>query len=224
MANEILQMELSPEDETLLRESLSTWKEEVYATLMEEVEETQKIEELEEANREYQSELKEEFSKKMIDTLDEMRSEIRAEVLGEMIETNPELQLLEKVKELVAPTLNEEYLGNLYIEEIKTLREENENLRREVEIEEGAEALAELIAPYPEKTQNILLALIKEGNEEEDEEDDEEDDEDDEEDDEEEETDESVDDDNTYIKKGETDEEDSTKKINSLLSDMKELV
>jgi hypothetical protein len=34
MANEILHMELSTEDEALLRESLSTWKEEVYATLL----------------------------------------------------------------------------------------------------------------------------------------------------------------------------------------------
>ena len=169
MANEILSMELTPEDEALLRESLSTWKEEVYATLMEEVEEikAQKIEELEEANREYQMEVKEEYAQKMIEALDEMRSEIRAEVLTEMVDSNPDLKILEKVKELIAPTLNEDYFGNVYADEIQTLREENEALLRQVELEEGATALAELIAPYSEKTQNLLLALIKEGNEEE---------------------------------------------------------
>ena len=169
MAKEILNMELSEEDEVLLRESLSTWKEEVYATLMEEVDElkSQKIEELEEANREYQSEVKEEFAQKMVDALDEMRSEIRAEVLSEMVESNPELQILERIKELVAPTLNEDYFGNIYAEEIQTLREENETLQEAMQLEEGAETLANLIAPYSEKTQNIILAMIKEGNAEE---------------------------------------------------------
>jgi exonuclease VII large subunit len=169
MAKEILNMELSEEDEALLRESLSTWKEEVYATLMEEVDElkSQKIEELEEANREYQAEVKEEFAQKMVDALDEMRSEIRAEVLSEMIESNPELQILERIKEIVAPTLNEDYFGNIYAEEIQTLREENEALQEAMQLEEGAETLANLIAPYSEKTQNIILAMIKEGNSEE---------------------------------------------------------
>jgi len=156
-------------DEVLLRESLSTWKEEVYATLMEEVDElkSQKIEELEEANREYQSEVKEEFAQKMVDALDEMRSEIRAEVLSEMVESNPELQVLERIKELVAPTLNEDYFGNVYAEEIQTLREENEALNEAMLLEEGAETLANLIAPYSERTQNIILAMVKEGNAEE---------------------------------------------------------
>lgn len=169
MANEILNMELSPEDEALLRESLTTWKESVYAGLLEEVEElkAQKIEELEDANREYQAELKEEFANKMVTALDEMRTELRSEVLSEMVSSNPELQILEKVKELIAPTLNEEYYGNVFAEEIQALREENDNLKREVELEEGATALAELIAPYSEKTQNIILAMIKEGNAEE---------------------------------------------------------
>jgi len=169
MANEILHMELSTEDETLLRESLSTWKEEVYATLLEEVEELKstKIEELEEANREYQEEVKEEFAQKMVDALSEMRTEIRSEVLVEMVNSNPELQILEKVKELIAPTLNEEYFGNIYAEEIQTLKEQNDELVSALELEEGAETLANLIAPYSEKTQNIILAMVKEGNSEE---------------------------------------------------------
>jgi hypothetical protein len=166
MANKILNMELSEDDASLLRESLVAWKEEVYAQLLEDVSElkTQKIEELEEANRQYQSELKEDYSNKMIEALNEMREDLRAEVLSETIAANPELQVLERIKELVAPTLNEDYIGNVYAEQIQTLREENEMLVREIELEEGAETLAELIAPYSSRTQNIILSLIKEGN------------------------------------------------------------
>ncbi len=169
MANEILNMELSEDDESLLRESLVTWKEGVYADLLEKVEEVKaaKIEELEEANAQYQSELKESFAHKMVMALDEMRSELRAEVISEMVASNPEIQILEKIKELIAPTLNEEYYGNVYAEELATLREENDSLKEELAIDEGASTLAELISPYSEKTQNIILALIKEGNAEE---------------------------------------------------------
>lgn len=259
MANEILNMELSPEDEALLRESLSTWKEGVYANLLEEVEElkAQKIEELEDANREYQAELKEEFANKMVVALDEMRTELRAEVLTEMVSSNPELQILEKVKELIAPTLNEEYYGNIFAEEIQSLREQNETLKRELELEEGAEALAELIAPYSEKTQNIILAMIKEGNTEEvteqfyelieslgeiteddevEDEDDEEDEEDydedgediddneeEEDEDDDEEVEESTDEDDSYINEGEEGSEDTSKKVNSVLSEIANL-
>jgi len=60
MGDKILNLELSQEDESLLRESLTTWKEGQYAELLEEVEELkrQTIEELEEANAEYKEELK----------------------------------------------------------------------------------------------------------------------------------------------------------------------
>lgn len=169
MANEILNMELSEDDENLLRESLVTWKEGVYADLLEKVEEVKsaKIEELEEANVQYQSELKESFAHKMVMALDEMRAELRAEVISEMVSSNPEIQILEKIKELIAPTLNEEYYGNVYAEELATLREENDSLKEDLALDEGAQTLAELIAPYSEKTQNIILALVKEGNAEE---------------------------------------------------------
>lgn len=169
MADTILERDLSPEEETLLRESLETFKEDVYSNLLEEVEilKEKKIEELEEANIEYREELKKEFANKLMTALKEMREEIKAEVLAEMVSSNPELQILESIKELVAPTLTEDFVGNVYAEQIQTLAEENEKLRREIELEEGAETLAELIAPYSEQTQNILLAVIKEGNAEE---------------------------------------------------------
>jgi len=161
----ILEMDLSTEQEELLREALESWKEEVYANILEEVEvlKEQKIEELEEANIEYREELKKEMADKLVVALKEMREEVRAEVVAEVLTTNPELQVLESIKELVAPTLTEDFVGNVYAEEIQALREQNEELKQEIELEEGARTLADLIAPYSEQTQNILLAVIKEG-------------------------------------------------------------
>lgn len=165
MAENILEMDLTPEGEQLLRETLESWKEEVYANLLEEVEvlKEQKIEELEEANIQYREELKAEFSDKLVKALKEMREEVKAEAVADVLASNPELQVFESIKELIAPTLNEDFVGNVYAEEIQALREENMEIKREMEIEEGARTLADLIAPYSEQTQNILLAVIKEG-------------------------------------------------------------
>ena len=164
-AKNILDMDLDEDSAALLRESLENWKEEVMSSLMEEVEEIKesKIEELESQAEEYKTQLKEEYADKMLDALKEMKEEMRAEILSEVYDENPELQILEKIKELVAPTLNEEFLGNVFSEELQTLREKVEELEREKELDEGAKKLAELVAPYSEKTQNIILSLIKEG-------------------------------------------------------------
>lgn len=165
MADKVLEMELSSEDENTLREHLTSWKEEAYSAMLEEVEEAKekKIEEIEEANVQYREELKEEFANKMITSLEEMRESIRNEVFTEMVENNPELHILEEIKKIIAPTLNEDYLDNAYNEEIQSIIEENNSLKERIKLEEGAKKLAELIEPYSEKTQNILLAMIKEG-------------------------------------------------------------
>ena len=96
----ILDMDLSPEDEKILRESLDNWKEEVYAELLEEVEavKQEKLDEINEAMEEYKETLKEEYADKMIEALNEMKEEIRAEVLSEMYDSNPELKILEQIK------------------------------------------------------------------------------------------------------------------------------
>lgn len=161
----ILDKELTIEEEKTLRESLENWKEETYASMLEEVEnlKEQKIEELEEATISYKEELKEEFANKMITALNEMRDEIKAEVLAEMVESNPEIQVLEKIKEVVAPLLGEDYYANTYAESITTLQRRIDELEGDQELEEGAKTLAGLIAPYSDKTQKLILALIKEG-------------------------------------------------------------
>ena len=161
----ILEMDLSPEDGKLLKEALESWKEEVYASLLEKVEEAKerKLEELEEASIEYKENLKKEYSNKMLKTLKEMEKEIRAKVVAEVVSENPEVQILEQIKELVAPTLNEDYAKNVYTEEIQTLREHVEILESRMELEEGARKLAELVSPYSRKTQNLIISLVNEG-------------------------------------------------------------
>lgn len=161
----ILDKDLTPEEEQVLRKSLETWKEETYASLMEEVNSAKeaKIEELEEANISYREELKEEYANKLITALHEMRDELKAEVMAEMVENNPELQILEKIKELVAPVISEDYYENTYAETIVSLKKQVEELEEERNLEEGARTLANLIAPYSDKTQKLILALIKEG-------------------------------------------------------------
>ena len=161
----ILDKELNDEEEKVLRESLENWKEETYAQMMEEVDALKeaKIEELEEASISYREELKEEFANKMITALNEMRDEIKAEVLSEMVESNPEIQVLERIKEVIAPLLGEDYYSNTYAESITTLQRRIDELESDQELEEGAKTLAGLIAPYSGKTQKLILALIKEG-------------------------------------------------------------
>lgn len=161
----ILDMDLDPENEKLLRETMETWKEETYLHLEEKanVKLEEKLEELEVANVEYKEQLKEEFADKLVVALDEMRDEIRADVITEMVKSNPEIRILEQIKELIAPTLNEEYFQNAYADELITLKEENDSLKEKINLEEGAKTLAELLTPYSKKTQNIIISLVKPG-------------------------------------------------------------
>jgi hypothetical protein len=161
--------ELDDESAKFIQESLDSWKEKMLDTLQEEVEKIKadKLEELEEANAQYREELKEEYSEKLIAAVADLKESIRAEVVAETLKNNPELNILEQIKGLVAPLLNEDFRDNAYSDTIAQLSEENEELRRNQEITEGAQVLAELLAPYAEKTQNFVLSLIHEGSPEE---------------------------------------------------------
>ena len=90
-----------------------------------------------------------------------MKDAIHAEMLAEVYESNPELKVLESIKEIVAPTLDEEYLGNVYTSELRDLREKVEELEEERELEEGAKKLAELLSSYEDRTKNIITSLIR---------------------------------------------------------------
>ena len=173
MSNEnklsILNEDLDDESAKFIKEAIDSWKEGVMEQLNEEVERAKeaKLEELERENLAYREELKAEYSDKLTNALYEAEDSIRADVTANVLKENPELKILESIKELVAPLLNEEYRNDAYSNTIAQLAEENESLRREQEILEGAQTLASLIAPYSKKTQKLVLSLIKEGSPEE---------------------------------------------------------
>ena len=165
----LLNEELDEESANYITEAIQSWKEEVMAQLQEEVERAKadKLEELEELNLKYREELKEEYSDKLTTALAELKESVKADATANVLKNNPELKILESIKELVAPLLNEDFRENTYSDTIAQLAEENEALRREQEIMEGAQTLSELLAPYSDKTQKLVLSLIKEGSPEE---------------------------------------------------------
>ena len=71
--------------------------------------------------------------------------------------------LLEQIKEIVAPLLNEDYRESTYSDTLAALSEEVETLKREKAISEGKETLRDLLAPYTERTKRMVGALIEEG-------------------------------------------------------------
>jgi len=165
MNDNILDMELNEEQAVALKESLESWKEGVYAELSEESDARvqQKFEELEEASIAYKEQLKDEYADKMIEAINDMRAEIKAEVVSEMVSNDPSYQILEEIKKLIAPTLNEEYLNNVYGEEINTLREQVEAFKRDKELEEGLAEREALLENCSEEVKALMRTFIGEG-------------------------------------------------------------
>ena len=165
----LLNEELDEESQKYLQEKLEEWKESVVNQLTEQSEqETQaKLEELERESEAYREQLKEEFTEKMLEGINELKESIRAEVTAEVIKNNPELKIFEEVKEKIAPLVSENYRDNTYEDTIMTLSNELDAVKRELELREGAETLANLLAPYNKTTRDVVLALIKEGSPEE---------------------------------------------------------
>lgn len=161
----LLDQELDEASQKYVLESLEAWKETVTNQLVEQMESEKaaKLEELEAENMAYREQLKEEFTDKFLDGINELKESIRAEVTAEVIKNNPELKIFEQVKEIVAPLVSENYRDNAYEDTILKLSEEVTALRREQELQEGAKTLAALLAPYSEKTQKLILSLVKEG-------------------------------------------------------------
>ena len=161
----LLDQELDEASQKYVLESLEAWKETVTNQLVEQMESEKaaKLEELEAENMAFREQLKEEFTDKFLDGINELKESIRAEVTAEVIKNNPELKIFEQVKEIVAPLVSENYRDNAYEDTILKLSEEVTALRREQELQEGAKTLAALLAPYSEKTQKLILSLVKEG-------------------------------------------------------------
>ena len=162
---DILDMELSEEDASKLAEEIQSWKEDLAAKLEEEAEEKiqAKIDELEEQNNAWREEVAEAYSEKFLAALDEMREDVRAEVLAESVETDPTHKVMEEVLRLVAPLMNEEYVENTYMGEIKRLADKVAEYERKEALDEGAATLEELIEGYDDAFKPALRAIIGEG-------------------------------------------------------------
>ena len=239
----LLDNSLDEASQKYIQEALENWKESVSNQLIGQMEEVKaaKIEELEEENQKYREQLREEYADKMMAGLSDLKEKMKAEITAKVVKDNPELKILEQIKEAVAPLLNEEYRDVTYSNSLAALSEEVEELRREKALAEGKETLTDLLAPYSDKTKRMVSALIKEGtsdevtenfynlvenlpdlfeeeNKDEDEDDDEEDYEDDDQNDDENKDDEDGEDDDEEDdkkKKGKKTEEDDEDKVNS---------
>lgn len=237
----LLDNSLDEASQKYIQEALENWKESVTNQLVEQMEEVKaaKIEELEEENQKYREQLREEYADKMMAGLSDLKEKMKAEITAKVVKDNPELKILEQIKEAVAPLLNEEYRDVTYSNSLAALSEEVEELRREKALAEGKETLTDLLAPYSDKTKRMVSALIKEGTsdevtenfynlvenlpelfeeEDKDEDDDEEDYEDDDQNDDENKDDEDGDEDDEEDdkkKKGKKTEEDDEDKVNS---------
>lgn len=161
----LLDQELDESSAKFLEESLNSWKEATAQQLMDEFEQVkqEKIEELEEENLAYREELKEEYAEKMLSALEELKESVRAEITASVLQNNPEIKILEQIKELVAPVINEDYRSNAYEDSILTLQAENEELKHQIDLTEGAKTLATLVAGYDAPVRNLIVSLIKEG-------------------------------------------------------------
>ena len=161
----MLDNSLDEASQKYIQEALENWKESVSNQLIEQMEEVKaaKIEELEEENQKYREQLREEYADKMMAGLSDLKEKMKAEITAKVVKDNPELKILEQIKEAVAPLLNEEYRDVTYSNSLAALSEEVEELRREKALAEGKETLTDLLAPYSDKTKRMVSALIKEG-------------------------------------------------------------
>ena len=161
----LLDNSLDEASQKYIQEALENWKESVSNQLIGQMEEVKaaKIEELEEENQKYREQLREEYADKMMAGLSDLKEKMKAEITAKVVKDNPELKILEQIKEAVAPLLNEEYRDVTYSNSLAALSEEVEELRREKALAEGKETLTDLLAPYSDKTKRMVSALIKEG-------------------------------------------------------------
>lgn len=167
--DDILDLEISEEMAGQLSEALVAWKEEYAAKLEEKNNEIleEKLQELEELTEKYHEEMAEEYSDRFISALSEMREEVKASVVAEFVDTDPTHKIMEEIKRLVAPTIDEEYTKNVYLEELLTLRDQVNEYEKEKDLEEGRKTLEELIENYDDKIKPILREFVGEGTSEE---------------------------------------------------------
>lgn len=161
----ILEIELNEEQTQELLETLQNWKEEQLAEMEDQlaVALDSKKEELEEENEIWKEEYANNLTDKFFNLLEEVSGEVKASLVAESIAADPIHKVMEEIKRLVAPLMDEEYVGNTYLEEIKHLRETVKTFQEEKDISEGAETLDNLLEGYSKSTQVVLRKIIGEG-------------------------------------------------------------
>ena len=119
----LLDTDLDEQSQKYIQETLESWKESVTNQLMEEVEQikAEKLEELEEENQAYKEELKSEYADKMIEGLQELKESVKADVTASVIKENPEIKILEQIKDIIAPLISEDYRDVTYEDTISKL-------------------------------------------------------------------------------------------------------
>lgn len=162
--NDILNLDLSEETSQKLIEHVENWKAEYAEILKEKNEEVvqAKLQEIDEKNEEWREGVVEEYSEKLLDAIKEMQGEVKARAVAEYVANDPSFKIFEEVKRLVAPTINEEYTKNIYLEEIVELRKKVQDFEKQKALEEGVKVREELIASYPPKVRSMLRQYIGE--------------------------------------------------------------
>jgi hypothetical protein len=158
-----MDINLSPEDEKELNEFLNEWKKKELEKMAKALEENKKeeIKKVEEVLVDYKKELEEEYIDKVNVIIESIKPQLRKQILTEMNETNPDMLVMEKIKELIHPLLNES--GKAYTNEINLLKKELDAFKRKEELTEGAKKKEELLSNYTDKTKNLIGKLMGEG-------------------------------------------------------------
>lgn len=164
----ILDMDLTQEDQKELAGLLAEWKEAQKAEMKKALKEAQeeKISQIEESLVSYKEDLEEEYIDKVNTIIESLKPQIRKQILVEMSETNPDMLVMEKIKELIFPLINEES-GKAYTNEIALLNKELSELKKQKQISEGYAKKEKLLEGYTDKTRKILDKMIGEGSAEE---------------------------------------------------------
>jgi vacuolar-type H+-ATPase subunit B/Vma2 len=158
-----LDIELTPEDQKELSQILKEWKDAELKKMTESLEllKQEEVKKIEESLVEYKEELEETYIDQVNTIIESLKPQIKKQVLTEMTDNNPNVIIMEKIKELVYPLLNES--GKAYTNEISLLKKELEDVKKQNELKEGAEKKAQLLANYSPKTKILLDKMIGEG-------------------------------------------------------------
>lgn len=169
MDDDILNIELDEEQAKKLTEFLENWKQEVEEEYSDKTNNAieEKLDELEELNGEWREKIAEEYSDKFLDLINDIKKETKAEAIAEAAELDPYHIAMENIMKQCAPMMNEDYVSNTYLSELKALKEKNDKYEKEKELAEGAKTLDELIEGYDESYRPAIKAIIGEGTSEE---------------------------------------------------------